>query len=71
MGFVKPARGERDIVFSITVWCMWVHVCVCASICEDLSRPQLLHLCLDFKIIWHSFFPSQVEVPFEIFVQIG
>ena len=35
------------------------------------SGPLLLHLCMDFKIPWHNCSPSGVEVPFEIFVQVG
>ena len=37
----------------------------------SLSESFLLHLCMDFKIPWHNCSPSEVEVPFEIFVQVG
>ena len=46
--FVGPACGEWDIVVTIPGQCM------CMRECPDLSRPLLLHLCMDFKIIWHS-----------------
>ena len=36
-----------------------------------LSNSLLLHLCMDFKIPWHNCSPSGVEVPFEIFIQVG
>ena len=36
----------------------------------ELVWPQLLHLCMDFKVIWHSCSPCRVEVPFETFVHV-
>ena len=30
---------------------------VCACIRPDLSKPKLVYLCMDFKIIWHSCSP--------------
>ena len=40
--------------------------------CMRPSRSfVIVHLWMDFKIIWHSYSPGGVEVPFEIFVQVG
>ena len=33
--FVESACGERDVVVTMTVWCVWVCACVCA--CVNLS----------------------------------
>ena len=66
--FVKPTYGEREIVVTTSGLCMCVlHACVCL----DLSGPKLVHLCMDFKIIWHSCSPCGIEVPFEKFVQVS
>lgn len=58
--FVQPACEERDIV----VIQLQFTVCACvrasvvrACIRPDLSRPQLVYLCMDFNIIWHTCFP--------------
>ena len=42
-----------------------VYMPVCVCILPDLSGLLLVHLCVDFKIIWHSCCPWEVEVPFE------
>ena len=43
----------------------------CACVCLDLSGPYLVHLSMDFKIIWQTCYPREIEVPFETFVQVG
>ena len=37
----------------------------------SMCAPQIQHLCIDFKIIWHSCSPGGVAVPFKTFVQVG
>ena len=34
--------------------CVCMHLSVCPSVHMDLSEPELLHKCMDFKIIWHN-----------------
>ena len=61
--------SERDIVFYNF---SSMYMCVCAlCVCPDLSGPQLVHLCMDSKIIRNNCCPQGVEVPFETFVQVG
>ena len=56
--FVEPAGGERDIVVTTSVRCMCVRCPLSMRACvrPDLSELSLVHLCMDFKIIWHSCF---------------
>ena len=41
-------------------WLLQVQFGVCACV---------VHLCIDFKRIWHSCYPRGVKVPFETFVE--
>ena len=65
--FVESACFEQDIVFTMSLGCMCLH----ASVCLDLSTPQLLSLWTDFKTIWHNCSPLCVDVPFEGFIRVG
>ena len=47
---VEPACSEQEIVVTRSLWCKSVY----ASVCLDLSRPELPYLRMDFEIIWHS-----------------
>ena len=49
---VEPTFCERDTDVTLSV-----SVCACICVCElclDLAGPELLYLCMDFKIVWHS-----------------
>ena len=63
--FVEPACGERDKVITTSARCMRVGECVVCSACirPDLFRPKLIHLYMDFRIIWHSCCSREVLVP--------
>ena len=63
--FVEPACSKQDILTTS----VYVHVCIARGyVRQDLSRPQLVHLFVDFKIIQHSCGPGGAEVPFKTFV---
>ena len=51
--FVVSACGEQDVIITTSVRCM----CVLPSVRQDLSGPYILHLRIDFKIIWHGCAP--------------
>ena len=53
----SPLVVQGDIAVTIFVRCMCVcvlSVCFRLSICPDLFRPYLIHLCIAFKIIWNT-----------------
>ena len=69
--FVEPASGERDIeqvynFISVYAFALCIRVCVVhLFIFFWAITCTFVHLCMDFKIIWHSCWPQGVEVPFK------
>ena len=62
--FVEPVCVKRDIVVKMPFRCMCVR--------PDMSRPDLLYLCMGFKIICGQLLclMSRVEVLFESFIHV-
>ena len=49
-------RWAKHTCHNIWLMCMYMRAWVSESVCPDVSGPELLHLCVDFKNNWAQLF---------------